>query len=124
MVPRVVLHHSVLLSDSRREVLGWGQDSEVRNHCEGLWNLIAQRGGKHGIAVYRRWCTLTSPPVQTRVAQDFNEQVCMLKNLVYSDFSLFNHVFALNRDESDCRLQNLLRIGLTPADSRVRPGSE
>ena len=31
VVPRVVLHHSVLLSDSRPEGLGWGQDSEIRN---------------------------------------------------------------------------------------------
>ena len=60
VVPRVVLHHSVLLSDSRPEDLGCCQDREVRNQREGLWNLIAQRGGKHGIAVYRRWCTLTS----------------------------------------------------------------
>ena len=112
VVPRVVLHHSVLLSDSRREDLGSGQDSEVRNQREGLWNPIAQRCGKHGIAVYRRWCALTSVPLQTRVAQNFDEQVCKLKNLENSDFSLFTHVFALDRDESDCKLQYLVRGNL------------
>ena len=97
------------------------------------------------------WCTLTSLPVQTLFAQNLCEPDCKLKNLVYCDFSLFTHVFALDRDESDsklqnlvcgnfiswllhmfaqdldvtdCKLQNLLCIGLTPADSRVCPGSE
>ena len=124
VVPRVVLHHSVLLSDSRAEDLGWGQDSEVHNQREGMWNLTAQRGGKHGIAVNSLWCTLASLLVQTRVAQNLDEPDCTLKNLVYCDFSLFTHVFALDRDESDCKLQNLLRIGLTPADSRVCLGFE
>ena len=80
-----------------------------------------QRSGKHGIAVYRRCCTLTSLPVQTRVAQNFDEQVCKLKNLVYSDFSLFTHVFAQHLSESDWKLHFelsslLLRVVLRQSD--------
>ena len=149
VVPRVVLHHFVLMSDSRPEDLSFGRDSEVHNQCEGLWNFTAPVGGKQRITACRFWCSLTSLPVETRVAQNLDEPDCKLKNLVYSDLSVFTHVFALDRDESDCklqnlvrgnltswllhvfaqdldasdcRLQNLLRSGLTLADSRVCPG--
>ena len=41
VVSRAVIHH-VLLSDSRPEDLGWGQDSEVHNQFGGLRNFTAQ----------------------------------------------------------------------------------
>ena len=68
VVPRVVLHHFVLMSDSRPEDLSWGQDSEVRNQCEGLWNFTPLWRGKHRITACRFWCSLTSLPAETRVA--------------------------------------------------------
>ena len=90
-----------------------GQDSEVHNRCEGLWNFTAPWGGKHWITVCRLWCSLTSLPVETRVAQNLDQPDYKLQNLVYNDLSLFTHVFALDRDEFDCKLQNLVSGNLT-----------
>ena len=145
VVSSVAIHHD-LLSDSRPGDLGWGQDGEVHNQCGGLMNSTAQWNGVHGIA--RLWFTLS---VQTRVVQYLDEPGCKLKLLVYSDFSVFTHVLVLVCDESDCKLQNLMRddtiswslhvfvqdldasdckvqnlmrIGLTPDESRVCRGPE
>ena len=58
-------------------------------------------------------------------ALDRDESDCKLQNLVRGNLiSWLLHVFALDRDESDCKLQNLVRGNLTPPDSRVCPGSE
>ena len=114
-------------------------------------NSTAQWNGVHGIADYGLWFILSSLPVQTRVAQYLDEPCCRLMFLVYSDFSVFTHVLVLVCDESDCKLQNLMRgnliswslhvfvqdldasdcklqnllhVGLTPDVSRVWPGPE
>ena len=78
VVSSVVIHHD-LLSDSRPGDLGWGQDGEVHNQCGGLMNSTAQWNGAHGIADYGLLFTLSSLPVQTRVAQYLDEPCCKLK---------------------------------------------
>ena len=87
-------------------------------------NSTAQWNGVHGIADYGLWFILSSLPVQTRVVQNHYGPCCKLMFLVFSDFSVFTHVLVLVGDASDCKLQNLLRIGLTPDVSRVCPGPE
>ena len=77
VVSSVVIHHD-LLSDSRPEDLGWGQDGKVHNQCGGLMNSTAQWNGVHGIADYGLWFILSSLPVQERVAQYLDEPCCKL----------------------------------------------
>ena len=101
VVSRVVIHH-VLLSDSRPEDLGWGQEQRGSQPIWRIEELHSPVGGKHGIAAYRLWFTLTSLPFQTRVFQYLDEPHCKLKNLVCSDFSSFTHVFALGSICSFC----------------------
>ena len=106
-----MLRHD-LLSDSRPGDLGWGQDDEVQNQGGRLMNSTAQWNGVHGIADYGLWFILSSLPVQTRVVQSLDELCRKLMFLVYSDVSVFTHVLVLVGDESDCKLQSLIRGNL------------